>query len=66
MRVLSDTPEFCAQLARRFARVKATRPYVPADSVALAGEGEHLCATGRVRAGIARLRMAFFAFRPDR
>jgi hypothetical protein len=66
MRVLSDTPEFCSQLARHFARVQATRAFVPPDSVALASEGEHLCATGRVRAGIARLRMAFFSIRPDR
>jgi hypothetical protein len=66
MRVMSDTPEFCAQLAQHFARVRATRSYMPPDSVALASEGEHLCTTGRVRAGIARLRMAFFAIRPDR
>ena len=66
MRVMSDTPEFCAQLLRHFARVRELQRYVPEDSVALADEGRQLCATGRIRAGIARLRLAFYGLQPNR
>ncbi len=63
MRVMSDTPEFCAQLVSRFAEARATRPWMPPDSLMLADEGERMCAMGHIRGGIARLRMAFFSLR---
>jgi hypothetical protein len=63
LRVMSDTPEYCAQLITRFAHAKETRPSVPADSLMLASEGERMCAMGHIRAGIARLRMAFYSMR---
>lgn len=65
MRVMSDTPEFCAHLARQFAREKAARMVVPRGSVILAAEGEHMCTQGLVRAGIARLRKALFLMGGD-
>jgi hypothetical protein len=63
MRVMSDTPEFCSLLVSRFAHVRATRESMPPDSLTLADEGERMCAMGHIRAGIVRMRMAFFALR---
>ncbi len=63
MRVMSDTPEFCAQLISRFAEARASRPWMPPDSLMLADEGQRMCAMGHIRGGIARLRMAFFSLR---
>jgi hypothetical protein len=66
LRVTSDTPEFCAHLQRQFARVTVDKNSVPHESVTLAREGQRMCDMGLVRAGIARLRMAFFRMRADR
>jgi hypothetical protein len=65
IRVMSDTPEFCANLADHFAEVSATHPTVPPSSVKLAREGQRMCAAGLVRAGIERLRLAFFGVPPE-
>jgi hypothetical protein len=58
MEVTSDTAEFCQSLVRHFERTRMRRPEMSADRILLASKGEHMCAIGLIRAGIARLRMA--------
>lgn len=58
MVVMSDTPEWCVHLQGKvdeLAQVVA-KPHAQADR--LAREGRHLCAIGRIRLGITRLRYA--------
>jgi hypothetical protein len=62
MRVISDTPEFCARLARHFALVQQGPVAIAAERVMLADEGVRMCAQGQIRAGIERLRMALFPY----
>ena len=64
MRVTTDTAEYCAQLAERVARAQLARPpTAPRDRRALveelAAEGEQMCAAGRIRGGLMRLRRAW-------
>ena len=56
--VMSDTPEWCARLAREVAalRQSLSGPYPQADM--LARQGQRLCGSGHVRLGIIRLRYA--------
>ena len=54
-RLISDSPEYCAELAGRFA---ALSPEAPVHLRLLADEGRQLCAEGQARSGIAKLRRA--------
>ena len=54
-RLISDSPEYCAELAGRFAALGAE---APAHLRVLADEGRQLCAEGQTRSGIAKLRRA--------
>ncbi|MCA3363040.1 MAG: hypothetical protein INF79_04420 [Roseomonas sp.] len=54
-RLISDSPEYCAELASRFAAIGAE---APSHLRALADEGQRLCAEGQTRGGIAKLRRA--------
>jgi hypothetical protein len=54
-RLISDSPEYCAELAARFV---ALEPEAPAHLRLLADEGRQLCAEGQTRGGIAKLRRA--------
>ena len=54
-RLISDSPEYCAELAGRFAAIGAE---APAHLRSLANEGRQLCAEGQTRSGIAKLRRA--------
>jgi hypothetical protein len=54
-RLISASPEYCAELAGRFA---ALGPDAPAHLRLLADEGRQLCAEGQTRSGIAKLRRA--------
>lgn len=54
-RLISDSPEYCAELAGRFAALGAE---TPVHLRVLADEGRQLCAEGQTRSGIAKLRRA--------
>jgi hypothetical protein len=54
-RLISDSPEYCAELAGRFDALGAE---APAHLRVLADEGRQLCAEGQTRSGIAKLRRA--------
>ena len=54
-RLISDSPEYCAELAGRFDALGAE---APAHLRVLANEGRQLCAEGQTRSGIAKLRRA--------
>ena len=54
-RLISDSPEYCAELAGRFEALGAE---APAHLRVLANEGRQLCAEGQTRSGIAKLRRA--------
>jgi hypothetical protein len=54
-RLISDSPEYCAELAGRFEALGAE---TPAHLRVLADEGRQLCAEGQTRSGIAKLRRA--------
>jgi hypothetical protein len=54
-RLISDSPEYCAELAGRFAALGSD---APAHLRLLADEGRQLCAEGQTRSGIAKLRRA--------
>lgn len=54
-RLISDSAEYCAELAGRFAVIGAE---APSHLRALADEGQRLCAEGQTRGGIAKLRRA--------
>jgi hypothetical protein len=54
-RLISDSPEYCAELAGRFAALGAE---TPVHLRVLADEGRQLCTEGQTRSGIAKLRRA--------
>ncbi|MCA3280834.1 MAG: hypothetical protein ING10_16330 [Roseomonas sp.] len=54
-RLISDGPEYCAELSGRFAALEID---APAHLRVLADEGRQLCAEGQTRIGIAKLRRA--------
>ena len=54
-RLISASPEYCAELAGRFDALGAE---APAQLRSLANEGRQLCAEGQTRSGIAKLRRA--------
>jgi hypothetical protein len=56
-RVLTDTPEYCAQLAGEAAQETQAKPPAP-DLVVLITEGQRMCQQGQIRGGILRLRRA--------
>ncbi|WP_137125911.1 hypothetical protein [Roseomonas sp. HF4] len=59
-RVTTDSREYCAELARRF----ATLPNAEAEPArSLAAEGVRLCDAGHPRTGVAKLRRAIRAAR---
>lgn len=62
-RVTTDSREYCAELAERLAALPASRAE-PARSIA--EEGLRLCETGYPRVGVAKLRRALRAARPDK
>jgi len=64
MAVLTDTPAYCNQLSADLLRDFAEIPPTP-DVRALAENGQRLCGTGAVRAGIARLRRAMLFLRNE-
>lgn len=57
-RLLTDTIEYCNQLAVQVNQDMARVPRPPIDVTELATEGQHLCAIGKLRPGIHRLKMA--------
>jgi hypothetical protein len=58
LRVTTDTREYCDHLLARIERARETKetPHLSAEMLRV--EGEHMCAHGQVRRGIARLRRA--------
>jgi hypothetical protein len=54
-RLIFDSPEYCAELAGRFAAIGRE---APSQLRLLADEGRQLCAEGQTRSGIAKLRRA--------
>jgi hypothetical protein len=54
-RLISDSPEYCAELSNRFAALESG---ASALLRALADEGRQLCLEGQTRIGIAKLRRA--------
>lgn len=64
--VTTDTPEYCQMLAERIARAEQARPNAPRQIEELAEEGHRMCATGRIRGGLRRLRRALLMLRTDR
>ena len=54
-RLISESPEYCAELAGRFAAIGRD---APSQLRLLADEGRQLCAEGQTRSGIAKLRRA--------
>ena len=54
-RLISDSPEYCAELSGRFAVLEIE---APVHLRVLADEGRQLCAEGQTRSGIAKLRRA--------
>ncbi len=59
--VTSDTPAYCAMLAAKMDQI----PDASFDALALGAQGKSLCADGRIRAGIARLRRALLEARDE-
>ena len=63
MEVTSDSPAYCQQLAARIV-VERQRARKPAPEIdALLDRGQRLCAAGRVRPGLNRLRHALLELR---
>ncbi len=58
MHVMSDTLQYCNQLAGEVTTAIVHRRRVPTGVEMLSSEGQRLCAMGHLRPGIARLRMA--------
>ncbi|MCA3359661.1 MAG: hypothetical protein ING02_16845 [Roseomonas sp.] len=54
-RLISDSPQYCAELSGRFAVLENE---APVHLRVLADEGRQLCAEGQTRSGIAKLRRA--------
>lgn len=54
-RLISVSPEYCAELSGRFAALEIE---APAHLRLLADEGRQLCTEGQTRSGIAKLRRA--------
>lgn len=61
-RVTTENAEYCELLAQRLAASPSPVPERPRD---LGEEGQRLCATGHLRAGIAKLRRALRATRAE-
>ena len=61
-RITTDSSEYCAELAMRLAAMPAAQEE-PARS--LAAEGRRLCESGHPRTGVAKLRRAMRAARPE-
>jgi hypothetical protein len=59
LRVTTDTPEYCDTLAGRIAAERQAHPRPMPEVQQLAQEGQHMCDTGLVRAGLLRLRRAW-------
>lgn len=58
-RLITDTPEYCAQLIERVHQAERARGRpAPQDARVLSEEGELMCDHGEVRGGILRLRRA--------
>ncbi len=58
LRVTSDTPEYCNDLAGRFAAEQREHSPAAPEVVQLAQEGQRMCDTGLIRGGLRRLRRA--------
>jgi hypothetical protein len=58
LRVTTDTPEYCNNLAGRIAAEQRTHATAPPEVQMLAQEGQHMCDTGLIRGGLVRLRRA--------
>ncbi len=62
LRVTTDSPEYCGQLAERL----ASQPAAEEEPVrALVEEGLRLCDSGHIRIGIAKLRRALRSVHPS-
>ncbi|MBD0272700.1 MAG: hypothetical protein ICV73_12320 [Acetobacteraceae bacterium] len=59
-RIIDDTPEFCRNLAGRWASLPAARLE---PSRTLGEQGVRMCGEGRLRIGVAKLRRALRAAR---
>lgn len=57
-RVTTHTGEYCSLLSARVAAMYKSASAPPPQAVALASDGERLCAQGHYRHGIGRLRRA--------
>ena len=58
LRVTTDSPEYCDQLADRIAAERTARPSATPDVQQLADEGHRMCEIGLIRGGLWRLRRA--------
>ena len=61
--VTSDSAAYCQQLATRIVIERRRVPNPEPEADALLDRGQQLCATGRVRAGLNRLRHALLELR---
>jgi hypothetical protein len=60
--ITTDTPAYCAELARQMAQ----EPDPPRMAQSLLREGKFLCDEGQIRGGLARLRRALMLTREQR
>ena len=65
MPVISDTPEFCFELARRFTVLQRLAVSPSPDARLLAFEGRQMCEHGLIRPGIMRMRRAIMMLRAE-
>ena len=65
-RFMSDTAEYCEELAEDIARLRQRIVMVPGDVDMLAADGQRLCEIGHYRPGITRLRTALMILRHER
>jgi hypothetical protein len=63
LKVTTDTPEYCDSLASQFAAARSSRHSAQPEVEKLAQEGQHMCNTGLIRGGLARLRRALLMLR---
>ena len=58
VRIITDTPEYCAHLLSRIGGVRARVAGPARRADILTDQGRHMCAHHQIRPGIARLRRA--------
>jgi hypothetical protein len=65
MRVTTDTPEYCDDLAGRVEAASRAHPVAAAQVQSLASEGRQMCNIGLIRGGLARLRRALIVLQSE-